>query len=300
MNIEINKLRKEYDKSFYTNEPLSKYSWFNLGGRAEFFFRPKNEIELTKFLKTLRGQKKIHILGAGSNTLIRDGGLDGVTIKLGSNFSNITLKDECILEAGAATLDKNIANFAKQNSLTGLEFLSCIPGSIGGGIKMNSGCYGEDISGVLVSLKTIDIFGNIKEISKKDIEFHYRGSNLPEDLIILSVKLKGTSSEKNNIEKKQKEFVEKKKKSQPSQIKTCGSTFKNPKNKKAWSLIKESGCDTLSVGEAKISEKHCNFFVNNGKATSYEIEELIKKVQNQVLKKTGINLELEIKVIGIK
>ena len=300
MNIEINKLRKEYDKSFYTNEPLSKYSWFNLGGRAEFFFRPKNEIELTKFLKTLGGQKKIHILGAGSNTLIRDGGLDGVTIKLGSNFSNITLKDECILEAGAATLDKNIANFAKQNSLTGLEFLSCIPGSIGGGIKMNSGCYGEDISGVLVSLKTIDIFGNIKEISKKDIEFHYRGSNLPEDLIILSVKLKGTSSEKNNIEKKQKEFVEKKKKSQPSQIKTCGSTFKNPKNKKAWSLIKESGCDTLSVGEAKISEKHCNFFVNNGKATSYEIEELIKKVQNQVLKKTGINLELEIKVIGIK
>ncbi len=300
MNIEINKLRKEYDKSFYTNEPLSKYSWFNLGGRAEFFFRPKNEIELTKFLKTLRGQKKIHILGAGSNTLIRDGGLDGVTIKLGSNFSNITLKDEGILEVGAATLDKNIANFAKENALTGLEFLSCIPGSIGGGIKMNSGCYGEDISGVLVSLKAIDIFGNIKEISKKDIVFHYRGSNLPEDLIILSVKLKGTTCEKNNIEKKQKEFVEKKKKSQPSQIKTCGSTFKNPKNKKAWSLIKDSGCDNLSVGEAKISEKHCNFFVNNGKATSYEIEELIKKVQNQVLKKTGINLELEIKVIGIK
>tara|TARA_B100001769_G_C22049903_1_gene564379 strand:+ start:225 stop:1127 length:903 start_codon:yes stop_codon:yes gene_type:complete len=300
MNIEINKLRKEYDKSFYTNEPLSKYSWFNLGGRAEFFFRPKNEIELTKFLKTLRGQKKIHILGAGSNTLIRDGGLDGVTIKLGSNFSNITLKDEGILEVGAATLDKNIANFAKENALTGLEFLSCIPGSIGGGIKMNSGCYGEDISGVLVSLKAIDIFGNIKEISKKDIVFHYRGSNLPEDLIILSVKLKGTTCEKNKIEKKQKEFVEKKKKSQPSQIKTCGSTFKNPKNKKAWSLIKDSGCDNLSVGEAKISEKHCNFFVNNGKATSYEIEELIKKVQNQVLKKTGINLELEIKVIGIK
>ena len=300
MKIEINNLKKEYDKSFYTDEPLSKYSWFNLGGKAEFFFRPKNEFELIKFLKTLEGKKKIYVLGAGSNTLIRDGGLDGVTIKLGSNFSNISLIDKDILEVGAATLDKNIANFAKQNTLTGFEFLSCIPGSIGGGIKMNSGCYGEDISGVLVSLKAVDIFGNVKVINKEDIKFQYRGSNLPEDLIILNVRLKGSISEKKNIEEKQKEFVEKKKKSQPSQIKTCGSTFKNPKNKKAWSLIKESGCDTLSVGEAKISEKHCNFFVNNGKATSYEIEELIKKVQNQVLKKTGINLELEIKVIGTK
>ena len=168
MKIEINNLKKEYDKSFYTDEPLSKYSWFNLGGKAEFFFRPKNEFELIKFLKTLEGKKKIYVLGAGSNTLIRDGGLDGVTIKLGSNFSNISLIDKDILEVGAATLDKNIANFAKQNTLTGFEFLSCIPGSIGGGIKMNSGCYGEDISGVLVSLKAVDIFGNVKVINKED------------------------------------------------------------------------------------------------------------------------------------
>ena len=211
MKIEINNLKKEYDKSFYTDEPLSKYSWFNLGGKAEFFFRPKNEFELIKFLKTLEGKKKIYVLGAGSNTLIRDGGLDGVTIKLGSNFSNISLIDKDILEVGAATLDKNIANFAKQNTLTGFEFLSCIPGSIGGGIKMNSGCYGEDISGVLVSLKAVDIFGNVKVINKEDIKFQYRGSNLPEDLIILNVRLKGSISEKKNIEEKQKEFVEKKK-----------------------------------------------------------------------------------------
>ena len=200
MTYQINKLREEYSNSLYLSEPLYKYSWFNLGGKAELFFRPKNIADLKKFLEKLGGPKEINILGAGSNTLIRDGGLDGVTIKLGSKFSNINLIDENILEIGAATLDKKIADFAKQNSLSGLEFLSCIPGSIGGGIKMNSGCYGEDISGVFISIKAIDKFGNFIEFRKKDIKFCYRGSDLPKDLIILSVRLKGKISKKKSIE----------------------------------------------------------------------------------------------------
>ena len=168
MTYQINKLREEYSNSLYLSESLSKYSWFNLGGKAELFFRPKNIADLKKFLEKLGGQKEINILGAGSNTLIRDGGLDGVTIKLGSKFSNINLIDENILEIGAATLDKKIADFAKQNSLSGLEFLSCIPGSIGGGIKMNSGCYGEDISGVFISIKAKS-GSNLTEYKKASI-----------------------------------------------------------------------------------------------------------------------------------
>jgi len=300
MSSEIETLKKEYNKSIYLNEPLSKYSWFNLGGNAEIFFRPKTEIDLIKFLKKLKNKSIINIIGAGSNTLIRDGGLSGITIKLSSNFSFINLIDKNILEVGAATLDKKIANFAKEHELSGLEFLSCIPGSIGGGIKMNSGCYGHDISKVLISIKATDLFGNVREYKKDEINFQYRGSSLPKDLIILSIKLKCKNSEKKIIEKKQFELESKKKETQPSQVKTCGSTFKNPENKKAWMLIKDSQCAKMSVGNAIISDQHCNFFINNGNATSTEIETLIKDVQKQVYNKTGVNLELEIKIIGTK
>ena len=163
---------------------------------------------------------------------------------------------------------------------------------------MNSGCYGEEISKILLSIEVMDQKGNIKLIKKEKINFFYRGCDLPEDLIILSVKLKGTLSNKVEIEKKQEKLINKKKNDQPTQVKTCGSTFKNFKKQKAWELIKNSGCDKMQVGQAKISEKHCNFFINNGKTNSKEIEELISKVKNQVFDKTGINLELEIKIIG--
>ena len=163
---------------------------------------------------------------------------------------------------------------------------------------MNTGCYNEDISQILYSIKVIDINGHIKEILAKDIKFSYRGTNLAENLLVISVKLIGKQSEKKKIEEKQKAMVDRKKNSQPGQVKTCGSTFKNPKNRKAWRLIKESNCENYEVGNAKISEKHCNFFVNNGNATSKELEELINKVKETVLQKTKTNLELEIKIIG--
>ena len=193
-----------------------------------------------------------------------------------------------------------MANFAKDNNIGNLEFLSCIPGSIGGAVIMNSGCYENDISKVLISIRAIDL-KNLSEIEikKEDIKFLYRGTNLSNDLIIISAKLKVIIRKKHEIERIQSDLIKRKKLSQPSQIKTCGSTFKNvSENKKAWMLIKEAGCVNLREGDASISQKHCNFFVNNGNAKSSDIENLINKVKQRVKEKTGVNLELEINIIG--
>ena len=294
-------LKKKFDKYISNNINLSNYSWFNLGGPAEYFFKPLNEKQLIEFLKINKKNKlSITVLGAGSNTLIRDNGIKGVVIKLGSSFSDIKLKDKLTIKAGAATLDRKISNFAKENGIGGLEFLSCIPGSIGGSVIMNSGCYGSDISKVLVSINVVDIKScQEKEIKFEEIEFYYRGNNLSKNFIITSVTLKGKIESRSIIEKNQRNLIEKKKLSQPSQIKTCGSTFKNlSSEKKAWQIIKESGCCEFKEGDAEISKKHCNFFVNNGNAKSSDIEKLINKVKKTVNDKTGINLELEIKIIG--
>ena len=298
---ENKEILKKYNKNIFNNAKLSNYSWFNLGGPAEYLFKPENKNQIIDFLEeNKKNNLKITILGAGSNTLIRDNGVKGVVIKLGSSFSEIKLLENNIIEVGAATLDRKVSNFAKDNNIGNFEFLSCIPGSIGGAIVMNSGCYGNDISKVLVSIKVIDINECIeKEINRDEINFFYRGSNLSRDFIIISAKLKGIFVSSNIIEKKQSELIEKKKISQPSQIKTCGSTFKNLiGEKKAWQIIKEAGCHLMKEGDATISEKHCNFFVNNGNAKSADIEKLIEKVKQTVKDKTGINLDLEIKIIG--
>ena len=294
-------LIEKFENSITNNTKLSNYSWFNLGGPAEYLFKPKNKSQLMDFLKdNKRNKLKITILGAGSNTLIRDKGVKGAVIKLGAGFSEINIVGKEIIQVGAGTLDRKISNFAKENGIGNLEFLSCIPGSIGGAVIMNSGCYGNDISKVLISVNVIDIDKCIeKEIKSEEIDFCYRGTNLSNKYIITSVKLKGKTDTKKSIEKKQNDLIEKKKLSQPNQIKTCGSTFKNLTNeKKAWQLIKEAGCDEFKVGDAIISKKHCNFFVNNGNATSNDIEKLINKVKETVNNKTGINLELEVKIIG--
>jgi UDP-N-acetylmuramate dehydrogenase len=300
MSLE-NNLKNKFRENLNEKVKLSNYSWFNLGGNAEYFYKANNKDDLVEFLTETKKKKlKTIIIGAGSNTLFRDNGVKGAVIKLGQSFSYLKLIEKDIIEVGAATLDRKTANFARDNNLGGLEFLSCIPGSIGGAIIMNSGCYDSDISKVLISIKAIDKNRLTEiEIKKKDIEFSYRGTNLSSDLIITSVKLKGFISTKEKIEKKQTDLIERKKLSQPNQIKTCGSTFKNiNKDKKAWMLIKEAGCDKLSEGGAMISQKHCNFFVNNGNAKSSDIENLIKKVKKKVYEKTGVNLELEIKIIG--
>ena len=302
MTLDINFIQK-FEGNFSHNVNLSNYSWFNLGGKAEYFFKAKNQKQLIEFLREAKKKNlKITILGAGSNTLFRDNGVKGAVIKLGNEFSYTKLVNKNILDVGAATLDRKVANYAKENNLENLEFLSCIPGSVGGAIIMNSGCYENDISKVLLSIQAIDKKKlSVIEIKKEDIKFSYRGTNLSNDLIIISAKLKGTTSVIEKIEKKQSDFIEKKKSSQPSQIKTCGSTFKNvSKNKKAWMLIKQAGCENYREGDAIISQKHCNFFVNNGNAKSIDIENLINKVKKKVQEKTGVNLELEIKIVGEK
>ena len=286
------------DGELYFDYDLKKLNWFNIGGKTKVFFKADNLHELIKFLKIVNNQEKIFILGAGSNTLISDDLFDGIVIKLGKNFNNISLLGDDVIIAGSAVTDKSLSEFAVKNSLSGFEFLSCIPGTIGGGIRMNSGCYGEDISKILISVQVMDLDGKIKVIYSSDIKFSYRECNLDDNLIFISATFRGKKDNKPNIQKKVNNLIKRKKRDQPSKIKTCGSTFKNPENNKAWKLIKDSGCAGMNMGGAHISKKHCNFFVNKGNAKSSDLENLIYKVKSEVLNKTGINLELELQIIG--
>ena len=297
---QINEFKNKISGKILFSEDLSKYSWFNLGGPAKVIFKPNDLNELSFFLKNIKSNEKIQIIGAGSNTLVRDGGFDGIIIKLGKPFSRISLFDKNTIIAGTSALDRTVSNFALENSLTGFEFLSCIPGTIGGGIRMNSGCYGEEISKIIISVQAIDLNGNLRIIKSSDINFFYRGCSIENNLIFISATFKGKKDNKIKIKEKIDTLVNKKKMDQPSKIKTCGSTFKNPKNMKAWELIKKSGCEDMSVGDAFISSKHCNFFVNKGNAKSKDLENLINKVKKKVFNKTGINLEPEIQIIGQK
>ena len=297
---QIKEIKKYLVGQILFDENLSKYSWFNIGGPAKILYKPNNISELSHFLEKINGLAKIKVLGAGSNTLIRDGGFNGIIIKLHKSFFRLSLLDTDKVMAGSSILDKDLSNFGLENSISGFEFLSCIPGSIGGGIRMNSGCYGEDISKILVSVQVMDLNGQLKVIYSSDIKFGYRECSLDDNLIFIGATFRGKKDSKLNIKKKIDNLVEQKKNDQPSKIKTCGSTFKNPKSKKAWKLIKESGCAGMSIGNAYISEKHCNFFVNKRNARSEDLEKLIYQVQNKVKDKTGTQLELELQIIGEK
>ncbi len=282
------------------DQDLKKKNWFNIGGKSKIFYSANNLSELIKFLKKLKNKEKIFILGAGSNTLISDNLYDGVVIKLSKNFNNISLLNEDIIIAGSAVLDKTLSNFALENNLSGFEFLSCIPGTVGGGIKMNAGCFGKEFKDILISIQAIDKSGEILTIPYKDINFSYRGSNLSDDLIFLSASFRGVKSQANKIKLQMNEFKNEKEKNQPTKIKTSGSTFKNPINqtdKKVWELIKDSVPLDTRFGDACISEKHCNFFVNKGNATFDDMSKLIEFVSKKVLEKTGISLEKEIKIL---
>ncbi len=297
-NLKI--LIKEFGNNLRFEEDLKKKNWFNIGGKTKFFFKAENLKDLLNFLKKIDNKEKIFILGAGSNTLIPDNLFDGVVIKLSKNFNNISLLDEDIIIAGSAVLDKSLSEFAKENEISGFEFLSCIPGTIGGGIKMNAGCFGKEFKDILVSVQAIDKSKNVITIPSKDIKFDYRGNDLSDDLIFLSASFKGIKSDKSKIENKINELKEKKDKNQPTKIKTSGSTFKNPisqTKKKVWELIRESVPLDKTFGDASISEKHCNFFVNNGNASYEDMIKLIDFVAKKVLEKTGISLEKEIKIL---
>jgi len=294
-NKEANSRLKDQIKSNYL---LNKNSWFGIGGKASFFFQPKNKEDLKFFLTNFKFEKFITI-GSGSNILFRDSGFQGVVIKLGKEFSKIEESNSCIT-AGAAALKSKVSEFAKTKSFSEFEFLSSIPGTIGGGVFMNAGCYGSEMSDIIDQITVMNLLGKEKTITQKEIKFNYRKSGLPKNYIVLDILFRKTKNlSPLTIEKNIQLMKNQKKINQPSGIRTGGSTFKNPLSSKlkAWELIKKYGCDELFFGNAKFSEHHCNFIDNTNLASSEDIEKLIKETQKKVLKNSGIKLELEINII---
>ena len=300
MNISLENLSAEFNDNVKFDYDLKKKNWFNIGGKSKIYFKAENLKDLIKFLKKIDNKEKIFTLGGGSNTLISDSIYDGVVIKLSNNFSNISLLSEDIIIAGSAVSDKAMSEFAKNNNVGGFEFLSCIPGTIGGGIKMNAGCFEREFKDILISVQAIDKLGNVIAIPAKEINFKYRDSGLSDNLIFLSASFKGYKKNSDIINEEIIKLKDKKEKAQPTKIKTSGSTFKNPigqSDKKVWQLIKQSVPLEKSFGDACISSKHYNFFVNKGNAKFSDMKKLIEFVSDSVLKETGVKLETEIKIL---
>ena len=297
---DIESYKLKHNLELYFDFDIKKLNWFNIGGKSKIFFKPKNLKELKDFLTLYSNRGKIFILGMGSNVLFRDSIYDGVVIKLGNNFSSLSKLNNDTIIVGSSCSQKKFSNFAMENEISGFEFMSCIPGSIGGGLKMNSGCFGNEFKDNLISLQCMNLDGTLKVIPSQKITFNYRNIELDEDLIFLSATFKGNKSNKNIIKSLMKELEIKKNNNQPSRIKTGGSTFKNPidqTSKKAWELIRASVQSDINFGDASISEKHSNFFVNKNNATFDEMFSLINYVKKKVKEKTGININLEIKIV---
>ena len=300
MSMNREDLLLKFNENIKFDYNLKKKNWFNIGGSTKIYYKAENLKELVNLLKKLNNKEKIFILGAGSNTLINDNLFDGVVIKLSKNFNNISLLGDDIIIAGSAVLDKYLSDFAMRNHLSGFEFLSCIPGTVGGGIRMNAGCFGREFKDILLSIQVVNKSGEVITIPSKDIKFEYRKNDLSEDLIFLSASFRGVKGDYKKINEETNKLKIEKEKNQPTKIKTSGSTFKNPltqTKKKVWELIKESVPLDKSFGDACISDKHCNFFVNKGDAKFKDMKNLIDFVSKNVLEKTGIRLEKEIKIL---
>jgi len=292
------KIRGEYRFDYN----IAKSCWFGVGGNIDVLFRPEDEEDLIFFLQNKPENLLYFVLGAASNVIVRDAGYRGVLIKLGRNFANIS-HNENIITAGASVLDVNIARYAAENNIAGLEFLIGIPGTIGGNIAMNAGCYGGEIKDILIEATAINKDGEKIIFKNADLNFLYRKANFEEGTIFTSCKLKGESGlSADNIKRKLQEISSSREESQPTRTKTGGSTFKNPKNsdKKAWQLIDEAGLRGHKIGGAMVSEKHCNFLINTGNATAKDIEDLGEYIIKKVYENSGVKLEWEIKRIGEK
>lgn len=277
---------------------LSKTNWFGVGGPAEVLFRPENTEDLAHFLAKKPLSIAVNIIGVGSNLLVRDGGIEGVVIKLGRAFNTIHVS-ETYVYAGAGALDYNVALVALEHGLAGLEFLSGIPGTIGGGLAMNAGAYGSDISSVLEYAELLDDQGNLHQLTPKDIGFIYRGHTLPEGWIFTRAVLRAHPDDPAQIQQRMQQIQERREATQPIKTRTSGSTFANPVNgQKAWELIDKAGCRGLRRGGAVVSVKHCNFLINEGDASAADLELLGEEVRQRVFDMSGIWLEWEVKRIG--
>lgn len=282
------------------NEPLKKYTWLNVGGNADVMFFPKDEDDLQSFLKQNTSHLPIFVLGSGSNLLVRDGGLSGVVVKLSSPyFASWQLEDD-ILTVGCGLKNAALKKILLENEIGGLEFICSIPGSIGGLVRSNAGCFGSDLAKVLLKAKVIDGKGNIFEVDAKYFHFAYRHSDFPADWILLQLFLKTEKSPVENIKSLIEQNAAYRKEHQPQNVRTAGSTFKNPENGRAWELIKNVGGCELKIGGAHFSQQHCNFMINDGSASAADLERLGTEVQKRVKEQTGIDLQWEVKVIGRK
>jgi UDP-N-acetylmuramate dehydrogenase len=284
------------------NADLSKTNWFRVGGLAEWLFKPEDADDLAQFLAARPASVPLTILGVGSNVIIRDGGVSGVAIRLGAGFAQLAKSNkpdekQCI-EAGAACLDVHVAQYACDHGIAGLEFLSGIPGTIGGAVAMNAGAYGREIKDVLQWADAIDPKGQMHRLSNWDLAFRYRGSGLPEGWVVTRALLKGERGMPEDIGARMKNIADERGATQPVRSRTGGSTFKNPPNAKAWELIDKAGCRGLRRGGAQVSELHCNFLINTGDAKAADLEALGEEVRRRVKEHSGVQLEWEIKRMG--
>ncbi len=277
--------------------PLDRITWFRVGGPAEVMFRPADVDDLQAFLSALEAEIPVTVIGVGSNLLVRDGGVDGVVIRLGRAFAEIEVEGETI-RAGAGALDGNVALAALEAGLAGLEFLSGIPGTIGGGLRMNGGAYGREFKDIFIGARALDRQGRFHHLGPEDVTFSYRGTSIPEDWLLVDAVLRGSPGERDEILARMNAVKAAREDSQPVRTPTGGSTFANPPGNKAWELIDKAGCRGLVRGGAKVSEKHCNFLINTGGASAADLEGLGEEVRRRVLESCGISLQWEIRRIG--
>ena len=281
------------------DEKLSSFTWFGVGGDAEILFTPDNIDRVINFIKDKPKNLRVFIIGAGSNILIRDNGIKGVSL-LSKNLNNITMDEKGVITAESGANDIQVARFARENERTDLEFLVGIPGTIGGGIRMNSGAFGSEFKDVLIDVNAINQSGELKTFTSEELGMKYRHIDLSSDWIFNSARFKTSVGNKKDIQSKMKEIIRLRGKSQPTGVKTGGSTFMNTSKYKAWELIDKAGCRGLKFGDAMISEKHCNFIINTKKSSAQEIENLGELVKEKVMASSGIDMNWEIQKVGLK
>ena len=276
---------------------LSKVTWFQVGGPADVMFRPADTDDLAAFLKNKPSDMPVTVIGVGSNLLVRDGGIRGVVIRLGRPFTDTKVVDGD-LHVGAGALDLNVAQTAQQAGISGLEFLSGIPGTIGGALRMNAGAYGAEIKDILVSATAVDGTGEIHTVTPDEMDLSYRHCGVPDDWIFTSAILRGQPGDSDEIAKRMGEIQDARAGSQPIKSRTGGSTFANPTPDRAWEVIDAAGCRGLTIGGAQMSEQHCNFMINLGNATALDLEQLGDEVKKRVKDHSGVELRWEIRRIG--
>jgi UDP-N-acetylmuramate dehydrogenase len=280
------------------NEPLAPLTWFRVGGPAQALFMPEDESDLAYFLGALPENVPVAVVGLGSNLIVRDGGIPGVVVRLGRGFADIKIEGLRVT-AGAAVPDVRVARAAQEAGIAGLAFLRGIPGAIGGALRMNGGAYGRETKDVLVSARAVDRGGAVHVLTNADMRYTYRHCGAPGDFIFTEATFEGAPGDPGAIAAEMDKITESREVTQPIKSRTGGSTFKNPPGRKAWELIDAAGCRGLAVGGAQVSELHCNFLINLGSATAADIETLGETVRSRVKNNSGVELEWEIKRIGV-